>query len=293
MNVIIKEIAKKIVGLIPTKIWLSYRFKQRTGYKMDWKNPVTFNQKLQWLKVYDRKTEYTQMVDKYAVKKYVADKIGEEYIIPTLGVWDSFDEIDFETLPDQFVLKCTHDSGSVVIVRDKSKFDKEKAQKKIKRALGRNPYNVNREWPYKNVPRRIIAEKYMVDESGRELKDYKVMCFDGIPKLIQIHCGRFETHTQDFYDIQWCKQDIEQGSLQSNILMEKPIFLEQMLELSEYLSRNIPHLRVDWYYVEGQLYFGEVTFFDGAGFEMFKPEKWDYKLGEWIDLSKIGKKGKV
>lgn len=273
-----------IANLLDDKTYVKMAFKANMGKKLNLKDPKTFNEKLQWIKLYDRKPEYTTYVDKYKVREYIAEKLGEEYLIPLLGVWDNPDDIDFDALPDRFVLKCNHNSGlGMCICKDKSKLDIDKVKKELKKGLKQNYYLHGREWPYKNVPRKIIAEKYMEDESG-ELKDYKVMCFNGKAKLIQIHRGRFNNHTQDFYDDEWNLKPITQGIPNSNTAMEKPAFLEKMLELSEVLSTNIPHVRVDWYYVENSLYFGEMTFFDGSGYYPFEPEDWDYTLGSWIKL---------
>lgn len=252
---------------------------------IDLNNPQTFNEKLQWLKLYDRNPEYTTMVDKYAVKQYVADKIGEEYIIPTLGVWNHFDEIDFKKLPNQFVLKCTHDSAGLVICKDQSKLDFKAAKQKIEKSLKYNFYLSGREWPYKNVKPRIIAEKYMSDEGKEELSDFKVLCFNGEPKIIEVHKGRFNgQHTQDCYDEFWNKTDIEQYDLpKTDEILPKPVFLEEMLRLSKLLSKNLIHVRVDWYFTNNRLYFGELTFFDGSGYNLFCGNA-DELLGGWIKL---------
>lgn len=270
---------------MPDEEYLKRKFKACMGKELNLENPQTFNEKLQWLKLYDRKPEYTMMVDKVKVRDYIAETIGEEYLIPLLGVWEDPEDIDFDALPNQFVLKCNHNSGlGMCICKDKTQLDIPKVKRELKKGLAQDYYLTGREWPYKDVPRRIIAEKYMVDESGTELKDYKVMCFGGEPKLIQIHRGRFGSHTQDFYDANWNKLDIEQGCVQSDIVLEAPSFLDKMLELSAALSKNMIQLRVDWYYVEGSLYFGESTFFDGSGFEKFTQEEWDNTLGSWIEL---------
>lgn len=265
--------------------YLKKLFKCHMKRELNLDNPQTFNQKLQWLKLYDRKPEYTTMVDKYAVKKYVADIIGEEYIIPTLGVWNHFDEIDFDKLPNQFVLKCTHDSGGIVICTDKSNLDLKAAKKKIEKCLRRNYYWPSREWPYKNVKPRIIAEKYMSDEGKEELSDYKVLCFNGEPKIVEVHKGRFNgQHTQDCYDEFWNKTDIEQYDLpKTDEIMPKPAFLEEMLHLSKLLSKDLIHVRVDWYFTNNRLYFGELTFFDGSGYNLFCGNA-DELLGSWIKL---------
>lgn len=269
------------------ELYLKILFYAFMGEKLDLKNPRTFNQKLQWLKLYDRRVEYVQMVDKYAVKEYIADKIGEKYLIPTLGVWDSYEQIDFNELPKQFVLKCTHDSGGLVICKDKSKFDYEYAKKKIKKSLRMNYYYAGREWPYRDVPPRIIAEEYMCDDcsTSDELTDYKVLCFDGEPKLIEVHHGRFNGfHTQDIYNINWEKTNFEQpDDPLSNEVMGKPAFSDDMLRLTRVLAEGIPHVRVDWYYTRGRLYFGEITFYDGSGFVPFI-ENQDEIIGDWIRL---------
>ena len=265
--------------------YLKKLFKCHMKRELNLDNPQTFNEKLQWLKLYDRKPEYTTMVDKYAVKKYVADIIGEEYIIPTLGVWNHFDEIDFDKLPNQFVLKCTHDSGGIVICKDKNKLALKSAKKKIEKCLKRNYYWSSREWPYKDVKPRIIAEKFLSDEGKEELADYKVLCFNGEPKLIEVHKGRFYgNHTADNYDEFWNKTDIEQYDLpKSDEILPKPKFLEEMLHLSRLLSKDLIHVRVDWYFTNNRLYFGELTFFDGSGYNLFCGDA-DGLLGSWIKL---------
>lgn len=289
MNQTVKEIGKKLVGLIPSKLWISYRFKKKQGYPMDWKNPKTYSQKLQWLKVYNRNPLYTALVDKYEVKKYVAEKIGEEYIIPTLGMWDRFEDIDFDKLPDQFVLKCTHDSGGLIIVRDKSKLDKAAARKMFRVALNRNPYSVDREWPYKNVRPRIIAEQYMEDEKTAELRDYKFFSFDGETKAMFIASDRASETEEtkfDFFDMDYNHLPFTNGHPNAKVVPEKPEKFEEMHALANKLSVGIPHARIDFYEVNGRVYFGEITFFHWSGMKPFDPPEWDYTFGEWIKLPK-------
>ena len=278
--------------LLPDRFWnqlddktfLRIKYQSRTRKKLNLNNPTRFNEKLQWLKLYDRKPEYTVMVDKYAVREYIAQAVGQQYLIPLIGVWDNADEIDFDALPNQFVLKCNHNSArGLCICKDKSKLDIEKTRNSLRQGLAQDFYIIFREWPYKNVKRRIIAEQYMDDGSG-ELRDYKVLCFNGEPKLVQYHQGRFTYHTQDFYDTQWNRLPITQGTPLSENALEKPVFLEEMLELSRKLAKDIPHVRVDWYYVDGQLYFGELTFFDASGFDDFEPDEWNEIIGSWITL---------
>lgn len=268
--------------------YLKLMFRDRMGYWFDLKNPKTFNEKLQWLKLYNRKPEYTAMVDKYEAKKYVAEKLGEEYIIPTLGVWDKFEDIDFDALPEQFVLKCTHDSGGLIICRDKSKLDKEKARERIEKSLSSNYFWHGREWPYKNVKPRIIAEQYMVDESGYDLKDYKFFCFDGEVKLCMIERDRAKGrngHAVDFFDRHFEHQNITvDGYPNASQGYEKPSNYDELIGIAEKLAKNIPHIRVDLYNINGRCYFGELTFFQASGSIQFSPPEWDGVLGDWIKL---------
>ncbi len=274
-----------MLNWLPDTVAIKMMYKIKMGKKLQLDNPMTFNEKLQWIKLYDRKDEYIEMVDKYAVRELIKRKIGEDYLIPLLGVWDCAEDIDFEQLPNQFVLKCTHDSGSVIFCKDKNNFDVDAAIKSLKKHLKRSGFTHGREWPYKNVPRRIIAEKYMSDESGCELKDYKVLCFNGEPKLIELHRGRYGIHTQDFYDVNWNRTNISQvGTPNAVDKFPVPESFEQMLELSRILSKGIPHLRVDWYSIYGKLFFGELTFFDGSGFDPFDNPDDDLLLGSWIKL---------
>ncbi len=276
---------RKAFNFLPDKQYLKLIYRARLHKKLDLNNPQTYNEKLQWLKLYDRKDIYTTMVDKYAVKDYVAKILGEEYIIPTLGAWSSFDEIDFDSLPDQFVLKCTHDSGGLIICGDKSKLDKVAAKNKIEKSLKRDYYKHGREWPYKNVPRKIIAEKYMVDESGTELKDYKFFCFNGEVKAMFISTGRgTENHYDDFFDADFNHLPVRKGHPYSDGPFEKPVNFEKMKELATILAKDMPHVRIDFYDVCGKIYFGEVTFFSGSGMIAFHPQEWDYTFGSWIKL---------
>lgn len=267
--------------------FLKRLFYYRMNKPLDLDNPKTFNEKLQWLKLYDRKPEYTMMVDKYEVKKYVADKIGEEYIIPTYGVWDKFEDIDFDKLPQQFVLKCTHDSGGLVICRDKSKFNIKKAENKINKSLSKNYYYANREWPYKNVKPRIIAEKYIecFDDGG--IKDYKFFCFDGVCKMLFVASDRQKVDEEtkfDFFDIEFNHLNLINFHPNAEKTPEKPKGFYKMFELAEMLSVGIPHARIDFYDVDGKVYFGEITFFHFSGLVPFEPQEWDKKLGDMIKL---------
>ncbi|MGN0457142.1 MAG: ATP-grasp fold amidoligase family protein [Acutalibacteraceae bacterium] len=280
--------SKGFFNWMPDKAFLKMRYKSKFGKKLNLENPQTFNEKLQWLKLYDRKPEYTQMVDKYEAKKYVAERIGEEYIIRTLGVWEKFEDIDFDSLPNQFVLKCTHDSGGLVICKDKASFDKEAAKKKINKSLKVNYYLKGREWPYKNVKPRIIAEEYMEDAETKELRDYKFFTFNGVPKALFIASERQKSGEEtkfDFFDMEFNHLPFTNGHPNASVIPNKPVAFDEMRMLAEKLSKGVPHLRVDFYEVNGKVYFGELTFAHWSGFMPFQPEIWDAKFGMELDLS--------
>ena len=287
-----RVLRKTCSSWMPDAMYLKILYRIFIGKQLHLKNPLTYNEKLQWLKLHDHNPLYTTMVDKFAVKQYVASKIGEEYIIPTIGVWDSPEQIDFSILPNQFVLKTTFGGGGsdLIICKDKSLLDIDESRKYLSGYMKQNSYKHLKEWPYKNVPHRIIAEK-LLEEPGKEsLTDYKVMCFNGVAKLVELHMGRYTgKHTQDFYDRDWHKTELSQGVYGecSDYIVEKPQKFEEMLRLSELLSESIPHVRVDWYIINHQLYFGEMTFFDGSGLCPWDKDEYDMLLGSWIDLSKV------
>lgn len=268
------------------KTYLQCKWWVNNGKKLDLENPVTFNEKLQWLKLYNRNPMYTTMVDKYEAKKYVANIISDEHIIPTLGIYDSVEDIDFDSLPNQFVLKCTHDSGGIVICQDKTQLNRKEAIKKLRKGLKSNFYWTNREWPYKNVTPRIIAEKYMTNGDG-ELRDYKFFCFDGVPRVMFIASDRFNKEEEtkfDFFDMEFNHLPFRNGHPNATKPIERPAEFDEMRMLASKLSKGIPQVRVDFYDVNGQIYFGEMTFFHWSGFVKFDPEEWDYKIGEMIEL---------
>ncbi len=257
------------------------------GKELDLENPKTFNEKLQWLKLYDRKPEYTMMVDKYKVREYVVEKLGEEYLIPLLGVWDDPEEIDFDKLPNQFVLKCNHNSGlGMCICKDKSKLDIKKVKAELKKGLKENFYLRGREWPYKDVPRKIICEKYMVDESGYELKDYKIFCFNGEPKALFVATDRMTDTKFDFFDVEFNHLPFTNGHPNAEKEIAKPQNLDEMLKAASILSKGIPQVRIDLYNVNGKILFGEMTFSHWSGMVPFEPDEWDERFGEWIVLPK-------
>lgn len=278
----------KIGRFIPDRVWIQIKYRQWFGKFCNLKNPQTYNEKLQWLKLYDHRPEYTAMVDKYAAKQYVAERIGEEYVVPVVGgPWKHFDEIDFDRLPDQFVLKTTHDCGGVVICKDKAKLDKASAKDLLERHLKNNYYLTNREWPYKNVEPRIFAEQYLVDNDGSDqLSDYKMFCFDGVPKLLMIASDRQKAEETkfDFYDMQGQHLDLLNGHPNADVMPECPKNYKRMQELAAVLSKDYPHIRVDFYEHCGRLYLGELTLYHWSGMVPFKPASWDKTLGEWLNL---------
>lgn len=285
-NVLLYLMNKNFFKWIPDEKYITIKYKLETNQKLNLKEPKTFNEKLQWLKLYDRNPEYTKMVDKYEAKKYVADIIGQEYIIPTLGVWDKFEDIEFDKLPKQFVLKPTHTSGNVFICKDKEKINYKQLRKMINKWLKRDYYLVHREWPYKNIKPKIIAEQYMVDDSGMKLKDYKFFCFNGIAQTILVCSNRNGSFKNtNFYDINWNLQPFtREKHKNSNEQIKKPKNLDEMITVAEKLSKDIPFVRVDLYEINGKVYFGELTFYPSSGFEGFEPEEWDKKLGDMLEL---------
>lgn len=293
-------VSRRFVGMfgknIPDILYLKCMYHSLTGKRLNLQQPTGFNEKLNYLKLYDRKSIYTRMVDKFEAKEWAASIIGDSYIIPTLGCWEKFDDIDFALLPDQFVLKCTHDSAGVIVVKDKSEFDKGYAKRKIESYLKNNFFWVGREWPYKNVKPRIIAEKFMAQDNNYggadELIDYKFYCFNGIPKFLYVAQANFsngEKHDQlKYLDFEWNPTPFDRPDHSKlKIDIPKPDKLDEMIVLASKLSQGIPFIRADFYYTNKQIFFSEVTFFPGSGFGLFSPEEWEIKIGSWIDLSNI------
>lgn len=281
-------IVKNLSFLFPDKLYLTLLYRCTMGYWINWKSPKTFNEKLQWLKLYDRKPEYTTMVDKYAVKEYVASKIGMEYINPTIGVWDTIGEIDWDKLPKQFVLKTTHGGGGtgVVICKNRENFDKKEAIARLKLSLKHDIYKKFREWPYKNVQRKIIAENYLEDEKTGELRDYKFFCFNGKVKALFVATERQRRDEPffNFFDENFKQLNVKQGHPVSLVPPAKPELFDQMKRLAEVLSKDLSCVRIDFYQANGKIYFGEFTFYHFGGIVPFEPNEWDYKFGSWITL---------
>lgn len=271
---------------IPDKLYLRWLYNLQIG-NGDFSNPKTFNGKIQHLKMQDRNPMHTTMVDKYAVKQYVADIVGNEHIIPAIGVWDHFDDIDFDALPEQFVLKTTHGGGGmdVIVVKDKTKLNRKEARTRLESSLKRSIWQIYREWPYKNVPRRIIAEPYMEDENG-ELRDYKFFCMDGEPRFLFLATGRLSSGetTFDFLDLNYNRLPVRNGHPNMEGIPKPPINFNKMIELARRLSQGEKFVRVDLYNIRGKIYFGEYTFFHNSGLVPLDPPEWDYRFGEYINI---------
>ena len=273
--------------MLGDKAFIKCLFYSCIGKRLDLKSPKTYNEKLNWLKIYDHNPLYTTLVDKYAVKDYVSKIIGDKYVIPTLGVWDKPEDIEWDKLPDRFVLKTTHGGGGdgVVICKDKASLDVNKALLTLQRGMKTDPFKRSREWPYKNVPKRIIAEKYMEDTTYGELRDYKFFAFDGEVKAMFIATDRGSGNVKfDFFDENFNHLDLVQTHPLSGLSFQKPEEFEVMKEIASKLSKGIPHVRVDLYVVDGRVYFGEMTFFHHGGIHPFHPSKWDDVFGSWIKL---------
>jgi len=272
-------------------MFFSDKFFSKAMYKLFFKkrlsltSPKTFNEKMQWLKLYDRNPIYTKMVDKYGSKQYVADAIGEKYVIPTIGVWDSADDIDFDSLPEQFVLKCTHDSGSILICKAKKEIDIKKTKAFFESRLKRNYYKLWREWPYKNVVPRIIAEPFLKDGDNEFLPVYKIMCFEGEPQIIQtIQNDKQPNESIDYFDVNWNLLDMKQNYPNSKVPFSKPACLQEMIQLARTLAEKTHFLRVDFYSVNDEVKFSEFTFYSDAGITKFTPFEWDNILGGMINI---------
>lgn len=277
--------------LIPDSWAIRHFFKKRLGYKCDLENPKTFNEKIQWLKLHDRKAIYPALVDKYEVKSIIGNLIGEEYIIPTIGVWDRFDDIGFSKLPNSFVLKCNHDSASVVICKDKSLFNYSKAKEKITQALKTDYYHyLGKQWAYKGIKRRIIAEEFLTDGVHADLLDYKFMVFGGKCRCVFVCSGRHSRLRLDAYDMDWQLMPFTRNNHpNAKERIPRPACYDTMLSLAEKIAGFVdnPFVRVDFYEVNGKVYFGEVTFYPEGGLGKFSPVEWDYIMGDWIDLSGV------
>lgn len=278
-------------GRLSDSLYLRLMYFFQTGKRLHLKHPKTFNEKLQWLKLHDRKPESTTMVDKYAVKEYVANIIGKEYIVPTLGVWDRPEEIAWDELPNQFVLKTTHGGGSkgVIICRDKEKLDRVGTIRHLQTAMKHDIYKNYREWPYKGIKHRVIAEEYLSENDNQNdngIKDYKFFCFNGKPIYCDVITGRSKKMTADHFDMEWAHLPFTfKGLPFAEDVPTKPLNFEKMRELASTLSASYPHLRVDFYEVNGKVYFGELTFYSASGYGKFTPDEWDEIWGKQLRLN--------
>ena len=290
-NKIIIPLLSRYGRRLSDEVYLKLMYYAQMNRKLNLKDPQRFSEKIQWLKLYDRKSEYTQMVDKFTAKQYVAGLIGEKYIIPTLGIWEAPEQIDWDSLPDKFVLKSTNGGGStgVVLCSSKQEFDRENAIKVLNRSLKEDDlYRICREHQYKDVSHRIIAEKLLEDDSEHGLMDYKVFCCNGKPKMIKVNYDVSTNYYVNWYDCEWNRFNVATEGDHANPAVEikKPEVLQRILDLSVVLSKGITFLRVDFYCVHNNIFFGELTFHPGSGFEQFMPDSFDYTIGSWIRLPK-------
>lgn len=289
-NLFLLALLKKFWFLFSDKTYLKIRYYLEMHEKLNLNDPKKFTEKIQWLKLYDRKDEYMRLVDKITVKQYVESVISKDIIIPTLGVWNNFDDIDFNILPNEFVLKTNHSGGStgVVICKDKRNFDISHARKLLNSSLKSNSYYTTKEWTYKNIKPKIFAETLLHSDNGKDLTDYKFYCFHGVPTYCQVISNRRTNETIDFFDANWVHQSfygLNPKCKQSIVPIEKPQNYKLMLDIARTLSQNIPFVRVDLYNINGHIYFGEITFYPASGFGVFTPTAWDLTLGQKITLA--------
>lgn len=288
-NAFLGQIVETFSPIFGDEKYLKLMFKYRMGYELNLENPQTYSEKLQWLKLYDKNPLYTKLVDKHEVKAYVVERVGEKYVIPELGLWDRPEDIEWDKLPQRFVLKTTHGGGNsgVVVCKDKNKLDKALTIKRLNESMKQDLYKDSREWPYKNVPKRILAEEYVEDAATQELRDYKFFCFDGQVNFLFVGSERQKPGEDvkfDFFDKDYNHLILRQGHPNSKTLPEKPLCFEEMKEVAAKLSKGIPHVRVDLYEANGRVFFGEMTFYHFGGIVPFEPAKWDKEFGDMIHL---------
>lgn len=282
-----RKVSKKgLLKFLSDETFVNLEYKLKMKKKLNLDGPKRYNEKLQWLKLYDHNPQYTDLVDKYEVRKHVEKLIGEEYLIPIYGIYDNYDEINFGKLPDQFVLKPTHTSGDVFICKDKTVINHAELKKELSEWLNKNYFDYHREWPYKNIKPRIICEKYMSEKGSDRIKDYKYFCFDGKAEMMFVASDRGTNTKFDFYDRQFNHMNIEQHYPKSDKALSKPNNYDEMVEISEKLSKGFPHVRIDLYSINDKIYFGEFTFYHFSGFEPFVPDSFDYELGSLLRLPK-------
>ena len=284
--IIVALIANKYFYWLNDEKFLKVLYYLRTNKRLNLDNPTSFNEKIQWLKINDRQKLYITLADKFKVREYISDKVGEKYLIPLIDNYYNVNEIDFNKLPSSFVLKTTHDSGGVIICNNKTKFNRYKAKKKLSKLLNNNFFYKGREWPYKNIKPRIICEELLKDESDLQLKDYKIFCFNGEPKYIQVDIDRFTNHRRNIYNLDWDYIDFEICyPTDPQYKIPRPECLDEMLLLSKKLSESLKHLRVDLYISSNKIYVGELTLYHGSGFEKFNPEEYGNIFGNLLKIN--------
>ncbi len=283
-----------VYWLIPDKWYLSWKFKKVYGYSINWKNPKSFNEKINWLKLHDRNPKYHLLIDKFRVKPIVADIIGAEHVIPTIaGGFTQISEIDKEKLPNQFVIKCNHDSASVIVCKDKTKFDWAYADYKLKWCMSHDYYHYeNKQWAYKGIEKCFFIEQYMEDESTHNIPDYRFFCFNGKVKCINVDMGRCIGEVKvNSYDTEWNQIPCQHNHDNYNGVIQRPSNLDEMIETAELLAQYVgnPFTRIDLYNINGKIYFGEITFYPVGGMGYIKPYEYDLLFGSWLDLSALQK----
>jgi hypothetical protein len=270
---------------LPDPLYLRIVYRGETGQTLRLGHPRTYTEKLQWLKLHDRNPAYRTLVDKYAVREWVAARIGSQYLVDLLGYYDSVEDIDLSRLPDQFVLKTTHGSTWNILCFDKSTMDWDAARRKLHDWMERSVYNLGREWPYKGLRPRIICEKLLTDQNGKVPDDYKFFCFGGQPRVVLVHKDRWGDHREVFYDAGWNRLEVKADSGNLSLAQnEKPERYDEMIRVAATLSAGLRHVRVDLYNMEGRIYFGEMTFFPGSGFVRIEPDESNELWGSWIRL---------
>jgi hypothetical protein len=279
--------SRNFFNWMPDKPYLELLYKSQMDQNLDLVNPTLYNEKLQWLKLYDRNPLYTDYVDKYKVRNHISNTIGENYLIPLINVYDSVNEINWDELPNKFVLKCTHGSGTNIICKDKKKLNIEEAKKNLNKWMKTSWYWFGREWPYKGIKPKIICEKFMLDEEGDQLKDFRFFCFNGEPKFVAVDFNILEKSRtrRNLYDLDWNLLDAGISyprNLEQKV--EKPMQLSEMINLAKKISKNIPHVRVDFYSIGSDVYFGEMTFYHQVGLGRIYPREFEKKMGDWIKL---------
>ena len=277
------------LSFLPNKMYLQLFYFCTTGQFINFRNPKGFCEKQQWLKVHDQCGEYSKLVDKLAVREHIDAVLGEGHLFPLLGKWERFEDIDFDSLPDQFVIKCNHDSGSTKVISSKAELTPEKLAEMKRfytKRLKRDFFFAGREYPYKGIRPYMIVEKLMIDEKQPEksIEDYKFFCFNGEPRVMFIATDRRTDCRFDFFDMDFQHLDIVNIHPNSDKPIPKPAMFEEMKEIAATLSKGMRFVRIDLYELNGNIYFGEYTFFHGGGFRLCEPPEWERKLGDWIEL---------